>query len=65
MSPHINGDIASNTGHPIPDLGVVPEDAIAIIGIACRFPQDAENLEKLWEMLLGVALHLVNSRRIG
>jgi hypothetical protein len=53
MSLHMNGDGASNLGHPIPDLGVVPEDAIAIIGMACRFPQDAENPEKLWGMLLG------------
>jgi hypothetical protein len=48
MSPHING----NGEHLIAGLGAVPEDAIAIIGMACRFPQDAENPEKLWKMLL-------------
>lgn len=28
------------------------KDAIAIVGMACRFPQDAENPEKLWDMLM-------------
>jgi acyl transferase domain-containing protein len=52
MSPHMNGNGVSNWEHPIVDLGVIPEDAIAIIGMARRFPQDAENPEKLWKMLL-------------
>lgn len=32
--------------------GSYEPDAIAVIGMACRFPLDAENAEKLWEMLL-------------
>jgi acyl transferase domain-containing protein len=52
MSPHMNENGVSNLEHPIVDVGVFPEDAIAIIGMACRFPQDAENPEKLWRMLL-------------
>ena len=27
-------------------------DPLAIIGLACRFPQDASNLDNLWELLL-------------
>lgn len=27
-------------------------DDIAIVGMACRFPQEAENPEKFWELLL-------------
>jgi acyl transferase domain-containing protein len=27
------------------------EDAIAIVGVACRFPGEATNPEMLWEML--------------
>lgn len=26
---------------------------IAIVGIGCRFPQDATSPEKLWDMMLG------------
>ena len=26
-------------------------DAIAVIGMECRFPGEAENVDKLWEML--------------
>jgi acyl transferase domain-containing protein len=48
----MNGNGASSLEHPIVDMGAIPEDAIAIIGMACRFPQDAENPEKLWKMLL-------------
>ena len=28
------------------------EEPIAIVGMACRFPQDGENTEKFWDMLL-------------
>jgi len=28
------------------------DDTIAIVGMACRFPQEAENTEKLWELLI-------------
>jgi len=27
-------------------------DAIAIVGMACRFPQEAENPERFWQLLL-------------
>ncbi|KAF8850740.1 hypothetical protein BDZ45DRAFT_184816 [Acephala macrosclerotiorum] len=55
MSPLLNGNQSSNLdhlGHSADDQEMSHEDAIAIVGIACRFPQDAENSEKLWEMLL-------------
>jgi acyl transferase domain-containing protein len=28
------------------------DDTLAIIGLACRFPQDAKNVEGLWQCLL-------------
>lgn len=32
--------------------GAGQRDAIAVIGLACRFPQDAKDVESLWNCLL-------------
>ncbi len=52
MSHEPNEDVPSNPDDSNADLGTFHDDAIAIVGMACRFPQDAEDPEKLWEMLL-------------
>jgi acyl transferase domain-containing protein len=45
-----NGNI--NGHNHIPGQGGYESDPIAIIGMACRFPQDATNTELLWDMLM-------------
>ncbi|KZF19523.1 hypothetical protein L228DRAFT_214821 [Xylona heveae TC161] len=46
MPPFLNGNGLTN-GH-----GGNDEDPIAIVGMACRFPQDADNAEKFWDFLI-------------
>lgn len=52
MPHHLNGDRSSKLDHHNGGPETPYEDPIAIVGMSCRFPQDAENPEKLWEMLL-------------
>ena len=52
MPSFTNGDGATNQDHSGEFRQTLQDDSIAIVGMACRFPQDAENCEKLWEMLL-------------
>lgn len=52
MPSFTNGDGQTNLDHLGECQEVLQNDAIAIVGMACCFPQDAENCEGLWDMLL-------------
>lgn len=50
----VNGNMNGVDGrYSAQALQSVPEpDSIAIIGMACQFPQDAENVEKFWQLMM-------------
>lgn len=50
-SERTENSFSSGSGSPAL-VGMGDCDAIAIVGMACRFPQEAENPEKFWQLLL-------------
>jgi hypothetical protein len=51
---NINGDHANGNGNGVNGNGltVFEPEPMAIIGMACQFPQEAENPEKFWTLLV-------------
>lgn len=52
MPSSLNGERSSSYNNQNGKRTHDEEHAIAIVGMACRLPQEAENPEKLWELLL-------------
>ncbi|KAF3481903.1 uncharacterized protein GIQ15_04662 [Arthroderma uncinatum] len=53
---HADAHVSSSTQQSIPkgldleDIDLIPESAIAVIGMACRYP-DADSIEEFWDLI--------------
>ncbi|MEV4320032.1 type I polyketide synthase [Actinocrispum sp. NPDC049592] len=43
--------LANHVAEPLPLPGIEPDEPMAIIGMACRFPGDVQSPEDLWQMV--------------
>jgi hypothetical protein len=52
LPPLLSTNLNMNESHELPQASASQKEAIAIIGMSGRFPQDAVSVEKFWQMIM-------------